>query len=452
MAYTPSNLKEGVASAGWPTFQDPSNANYGSLTRLHAADPIGGYNHLLAELKATQDFVLDWGTNLVSVDAFGRALGYTSSTNNWKPAIDAAIAHAVAARKRIVHLSRNYPISDTIYVPRHICLVANGGTMGGGAHSYSPDPLTSFGAGLRNFMMPANAPLLQIGEGKGVFGLLLSGDISRPLVKFEIDGTKEPGGSAYDGSNSDGLYAHNYHIGGNGCVLIRDNVQGWHFHNNQFDGSVGYCLWVDSANGGLFDNNQVIGNRFFLSLDTNAGDINVKLENCWHNIFVGNYIDLNRQGLYGLSLTRSGQNVFNDTIIGEVNRGVRILDCPGAVNPLYGQSFNELGNITFGRVANEHVTIDASNHLTFGSLHFGDFSDAVSGLTVQDTYCFRTLNTCDKIHVLRMLLSPNLGKMKVIDLSAGTTKTVTETLIAPVGATTFTNAGGATNLVGRTIQ
>jgi hypothetical protein len=437
MPFSASDLKAGTR-ASYPTFEDPSTVNYGSLTRLHAADPVGGMNHFLTELQATQDFAMDWGTNVANVEHYARARGLGASDD-----CTLAVRDAIASGRHLVYFPRVFEITDTIYQPFGTVFVANLGMKG------PPDRA----GGLKAKTAMLNIPLVQIGAGRGMFGMRLDCTAgSRKHVLFKADLAQDPNAEFYPGygyATLDGMVAHCYFWKGLGGIKIQMDVGGFHIHNNTFDGGQVYCLWVDSANGGIFDNNQVTANRFFLGNPQQAST-NVKLERAYNNVFVGNNIDLNQQGT-GLYLTNSAGNRFDDTMLMCLNKAVEIVSCPGTDFESYGQSWNLMGSMSIGHMNAESVDISGSSLVAFDTLHFGGTETGYVSL-VGDPYAFQTSGTCEKIHVERIVHAPNSWHAKTVLLASGTTKSGVDTIFAPVGVTAFTNNGGGTNFNGRLVQ
>jgi hypothetical protein len=440
MPFSASDLKAGTR-ASYPTFEDPSTVNYGALTRLHAADPVGGMNHFLTELQATQDFAMDWGTNVANVEHYARARGLGASDD-----CTLAVRDAIASGRHLIYFPRVFEITDTIYQPFGTVFVANLGFKG------PPDR----GGGLKAKTAMLNIPLVQIGGGRGMFGMRLDCTAgSRKHVLFKADLAQDPNAESYPGygyATLDGMLAHCYFWKGLGGLLVQEDVGGFHFHNNTFDGGQCYCLWVDSANGGIFDNNQLTANRFFLGnpLPGNGPHTNVKLERAYNNVWVGNEIDANPEGT-GLTMTNSTGNLFGSTLIQCCNKGIEITGCPGSDFESYGQSWNHLGDVTLGHMNEESVVVDSSSLVAFGTLQFGG-TESANIAQVGDPPAFKTVGTCERVHVQRILHAPNSWHTKTVELSAGTTKSGVETLIAPAGVTAFTNNGGGTNFNGRLVQ
>jgi hypothetical protein len=455
--YSASDLKAGT-KATFPTYTDDSAANYGQLNRLHAADPAGGYNHLLAELLATQDFMLDWGSKVANPRHYGAKF---NGIDDDTAAIQAALA---APEKQLVYLPPGHvaKVTQKLYVPMRKALVSNVGfrsSFGG---------LTASGIiGNRELSMgclifPGNhtGACVQIGAGAGVMGIHVDagngslGNLPNGAIAylFQVDPALDPlaqtGGAGY--YNDDGFFVHNWAKVASYGLVFRMLVQGWVFAFNALDVAYYNCLFCDIANSGFLSNVQFIGNRFFRGGPGGAVQAdelsplhaNVRLEKATACSFTGNIYDYNAYGP-GLYLKSCEEVGFANEIIHGCHRGV-VVDGSGTY--AYGN-----GSIDFdgfiGATAKEKILIGNAKNF-FGRVRIGKQWDY--GLVEENVPCIRTRGTCEKIIFDRAFLR-STTKTTGIEWSADTTKSGVELLVSSGDIATPVSDLNGGNFTGRSI-
>lgn len=253
MPYSPSELRLGSA-ATFPAYTDVSTSNYGDPNYLNAEEP-GGYNDVLNELAATQQFI----TRNINLMGWVNVADYYETADNgyWHNAINRAID---SGRGNIIFLPANYRykvLPGQIKLPERKYLVGASMNMVGslGQAQFSTVTMYTDDGG---FLGSGNG-LIELGQGGGISGIVFGDYMCQGIGIKLYDNFTHFSSPGNPGTNSDGFITN--------CWFAKTSMkltkaQGYVISNITFDTPTYHGMELYGCSNNRINNIRVCGSGF----------------------------------------------------------------------------------------------------------------------------------------------------------------------------------------------